>query len=49
MPRHPLLRRQLRRHVEGTESVPASYAALVEAVDQAYEEFDVDRSMLERA
>ena len=45
---HSLLRRQLRRHL-GTTEIPEELAVLLEAVDEAYREFDSDRRMLERS
>ena len=46
---HGLLRRQLRRHVAGVEPIPESWQALLNAVSEAYDEFDTGRRMLERA
>ena len=45
---HSLLRRQLKRFFPD-ERVPAELHALLDAVDQAYQQFDNDRSMLERS
>lgn len=44
---HPLLERQLRRHVSG--ELPIAWEAFVGAVDEAYRQSDIDREMLERA
>ncbi|MBZ0090363.1 MAG: PAS domain-containing protein, partial [Thermoanaerobaculia bacterium] len=46
---HTLLRRQLRRLLDEERLADPGIAALVAAVDQAYEQSDVDRAMLERA
>jgi len=46
--RHSLLLRQLKRHLGGT-SVPPELDAFVQAVDDAYHQFDADRGMLERS
>ncbi|MFN8061210.1 MAG: ATP-binding protein [Vicinamibacterales bacterium] len=45
---HPLLRRQLRRHVGDETAVPAAWQSFVDAVDRAYADADRDRAMLER-
>jgi signal transduction histidine kinase/PAS domain-containing protein/ActR/RegA family two-component response regulator len=45
---HSLLRRQLRRHLHGVE-IPAELTELLNSIDQAYEEFDDDRLMMERS
>ncbi len=48
--RHSLLRRQLKRHIRSLEEEPSpEWRALVEAVNEAYWQADVDRGMLERA
>lgn len=44
---HPLLKRQLDRHAEG--KVPEGWEKLVAAIDEAYEQYDEDRKMLERS
>ncbi len=46
---HSLLRRQLKRYFPEGEPLPAGYAALLVAVDSAYQAFDDDRGMLERS
>lgn len=47
---HALLRRQLRRHAPTrSEEVPAEWAAVFEAIGEAYEQFDGDRRLLERS
>jgi signal transduction histidine kinase len=45
---HSLLRRQLKRFFPD-ERIPAELAPLLPAIDQAYQQFDNDRSMLERS
>jgi diguanylate cyclase (GGDEF)-like protein/PAS domain S-box-containing protein len=46
---HSLLKRQLRRFVGNTESLPAGQAELLQAVNEAYLQFDSDRRMLENS
>ncbi len=46
---HNLLRRQLKRHAIAGDSMPAEWGHFLDAVDRAYEQFDDDRSMLERS
>jgi signal transduction histidine kinase/ActR/RegA family two-component response regulator len=46
---HRLLRRQLLRHYGSLDDVPEELAALVESVDQAYQQADDDRALLERS
>jgi PAS domain S-box-containing protein len=46
---HSLLKRQLRRHLGGSDSLPAEWRGFVEAVNNAYVEADTDRRMLERS
>ncbi len=46
---HSLLKRQLRKIFGAEDAVPATLAPLVEAVDEAYRQFDDDRLMLERS
>ena len=45
---HSLLRRQLKRHFPD-DRVPEELTAFLAAIDQAYYQFDNDRSMLERS
>jgi signal transduction histidine kinase/CheY-like chemotaxis protein len=45
---HRLLRRQLKRHFPG-DGVPPELAPILAAIDQAYQQFDNDRAMLERS
>lgn len=45
---HRLLRRQLRK-IFGDEPPPAELAPLLEAVDEAYRQADLDRTMVERS
>ena len=44
---HRLLKRQLKRHHQGT--VPEAFRPLLQAISDAYEQADVDREMLERS
>jgi two-component system cell cycle sensor histidine kinase/response regulator CckA len=46
---HSLLRRQLKAHVGGRLPDSPEWRALLEAVDEAYRQFDADRLMLERS
>ena len=46
---HRLLRRQLRRLFGDSPTVPEQWQGFVDAVDQAYEQFDEDRNLLERS
>ena len=46
---HSLLKRQLRRFIGNTESLPPGQAELLQAVNDAYLQFDVDRRMLENS
>jgi PAS domain S-box-containing protein len=46
---HRLLRRQLLRQFGSVEAVPPSLAGLLAAVDEAYEQADVDRRLVERS
>ena len=45
---HSLLRRQLKRHFPDAR-VPPEFEPMLEAIDQAYKQFDNDRAMLERS
>ncbi|MDP2320696.1 MAG: response regulator [Acidobacteriota bacterium] len=45
---HSLLRRQLQRHFH-EDAIPAELQPMLDAVDQAYRQFDDDRAMLERS
>ena len=45
---HSLLRRQLKRHFPD-ERVPPELEPMLAAIDQAYQQFDDDRAMLERS
>ena len=45
---HSLLRRQLKRHFPD-DRIPAELEGMLSAIDQAYRQFDDDRSMLERS
>ncbi|MBC2606539.1 ATP-binding protein [Pelagicoccus albus] len=46
---HRLLQRQLRKHLGIEGDVPENLQAFVDAVDQAYQQFDDDRRLMERA
>jgi light-regulated signal transduction histidine kinase (bacteriophytochrome) len=46
---HRLLKRQLKRHAPAAGEVPEEWRAFVDAVDEAYQQSDVDRAMLERS
>ena len=45
---HSLLRRQLKRHFPDAR-VPPEFEPMLAAIDQAYQQFDNDRAMLERS
>lgn len=47
--RHSLLLRQIRRHFGGEDAVPAEFRGFLDAVDEAYQQADADRVLLERA
>jgi len=49
MHRHKLLQRQLRRAFGDASALPAGLEPLLEAVDQAYEDADAERTMIERS
>lgn len=46
---HSLLKRQLRRHFGEGNPPPLQSAEFISAVNAAYEQFDIDREMLERS
>jgi signal transduction histidine kinase/DNA-binding LytR/AlgR family response regulator len=46
---HSLLKRQLKRFIDDPEEIPGKWKDFVEAVNNAYKEFDFDREMLERS
>jgi len=46
---HRLLQRQIRKHLGADPVIPESYRALLQAVDEAYAQFDGDRKLAERA
>lgn len=46
---HSLLKRQLRRYFGGLDSIPDELRGFIEMVNDAYQEFDADRGMLERS
>ena len=46
---HPLLARLVKRHFGTLESLPAGGGALVDELNEAYQELESDRGMLERA
>ncbi len=47
--RHSLLRRQIKKYFRDLETIPEMVRDFIDAVDEAYREFDTDREMLERA
>ena len=46
---HSLLRRQLRKHFGGEKHIPPAFAMFIDAVNNAYREFDIDHEMVERS
>jgi two-component system, cell cycle sensor histidine kinase and response regulator CckA len=46
---HSLLRRQLKRSFGDSFSIPAQWQGFIELINDAYQEFDMDRNMLERS
>ncbi len=46
---HTLLKRQLKKFFNGTDQVPPEWEPFLNAVNNAYREFDEDRALLERA
>jgi len=46
---HSLLRRQLKRHFDDSFDIPKEWEPFIEAVNEAYQENDIDRGMLERS
>jgi PAS domain S-box-containing protein len=46
---HSLLKRQLKRYTGNQEEITEAWKSLINAVNDAYHEFDVDREMLERS
>jgi diguanylate cyclase (GGDEF)-like protein len=46
---HTLLQRQLKRYIGNNTLLPDQYQAFLEAVNEAYIDFDADRRLLERA
>lgn len=46
---HSLLKRQLRRYFSSADSLPKECPGFIEAVNNAYWQFDTDRAMLERS
>ena len=46
---HSLLRRQLKKFFQGPEGLPETMKGFIDAINEAYYEFDTDREMLERA
>jgi len=48
-PLHRLLRRQLKRYKGDLKAVPDEWRAFIHAVNEAYRQFDEDRTMLERS
>jgi two-component system, cell cycle sensor histidine kinase and response regulator CckA len=48
-PLHDILARQLKRYLGGPAAVPPEWKPFLQAVNDAYREFDKDRGMLERS
>ena len=48
-PIHSLLQRQIRLHVRGQDTVALEWKEFIQAVNEAYHEFDADRDILERS
>jgi PAS domain S-box-containing protein len=46
---HNLLKRQFRRYLGDLSQVPEQWRGFIQAVNEAYREFDADRAMLERS
>src|ERR1051325_5581146 len=46
---HPLLKRQLKRFGGGLDSAPPEWSSFVAAIDEAYNQSDADRLLLERS
>lgn len=46
---HRLLARQIKRHLGSPDRLPEEYASFMNAVNEAYEQNDIDRAMLERS
>ncbi|MFQ5655950.1 MAG: ATP-binding protein [Candidatus Methylomirabilales bacterium] len=46
---HSLLKRQLKRHFSASDSIPKELQDFIDAVNDAYWQFDADRAMLERS
>ncbi len=46
---HNLIKRQIKRYLKDSESIPGGVQEFIKAVDKAYNENDEDRLMLERA
>jgi two-component system NtrC family sensor kinase len=44
---HNLLKRQIAKSFQGVENIPDNFHAFIQAVDNAYKESDIDRTMLE--
>ena len=46
---HSLLKRQMRKYFNDSLEVPEEWQGFIEMVNNAYNEFDTDRNMLERS
>ena len=46
---HSLLKRQLKRYFGESFTIPEAWQPFVNAVNEAYRQFDIDRGMLERS
>jgi two-component system cell cycle sensor histidine kinase/response regulator CckA len=47
--KHSLLKRQLKKYFGASFHIPREWEGFIEAIDDAYREFDTDRAMLERS
>jgi len=45
---HSLLRRQIKRHIGDVSALPGEWRVLINAVNEAYREMDMDREILEQ-
>ncbi|MFH0953731.1 MAG: PAS domain S-box protein [Verrucomicrobiota bacterium] len=48
-PMHNMLTRQLKRHLGRADAMPSEWLLLIQAVNDAYHEFDKDRGLMERS
>ena len=47
--KHRLLQRQIRKHLGGEKQLTAELSRFLEAVDEAYGQFETDRKLVERS